>query len=420
MEKVVVYAMGDYWKKNSDKIRGLFDIVACSDRDVKAAAYALGNCFISPEQISQISYDKIILGCKQRGVREMLVVQYGLPADRIFYYDEILNNVIRQRGKNAKKHVEHLTVVIPTYNRQQRLKRTLDILEKQSESDFDVIILDNCSDYDLSQVIDRRPFSFKNRIRIVSNRTNIGMVSNLANAFIQKMDGWVWMLSDDDIPSIYAVEDIYKEIEQCSNTGVIHFSTCEWDMYLNNNTKDFKSLHELMEFYRNIMMKSASEFNYSGDFIYFSNKVYNMKYVKAYYEEIFFYSYSGVPQLVPILFMLDGNTAGLRVSNIKIVVYDSNEENHWNWIKTMSGMRIITDFPLRLDGEDRKMLYRIIMGSYIDELIGSIDKSNMEFDIGQIEKIYEEVYQFSLDDKERRACKAKIGKLKEMMKTERK
>lgn len=418
-EKVVIYALGDYWKKNSDKISGLFDVVACSDRDEKAIAYAMGRQFISPNQICGVLYDKIILGCRRRGVREVIAIQYNLPVDKIFYYDEIFEKGTVQRHKNVKDHTEHLTVVIPTYNREQRLKRTLDILEIQSDDDFDIIILDNCSEYNVEQVLNKREIGFRNRVEIVHNKANIGMAVNLANAFIQKRDEWVWMLSDDDIPSVYAVEYIYEEIERCINIGAIHFSICEWDIYIKDGAKDFKSLHELIEFYRCIIEEKPKEFNYSGDFIYFSNKVYNMKYVKPYYEKVFFYAYSGVPQLVPILFMLNEKTAEVRISNKKIVTYDTAEGDHWDWIKTMSGMRIITDFPLDLDNDDRKLLYRIIMGDNIDTLIDSVNENRMEFDVGQIEKIYEEVYQYSLDVEARYACQAKIRALRDRIIIER-
>lgn len=418
-EKVVIYALGDYWKKNSDTINDLYDVVACSDRDEKAAIYAMGKCFIDPNQISNTPYDKIILGGGKRGLREIIAIQYHLLVDKIFYYDEIFEKGIDQRYRNVKEHAEHLTVVIPTYNREQRLRRTLDILEIQSDGDFDIIILDNCSEYKVDHVLDKRDVGFKNRVEIVQNKANIGMAINLANAFIQKRDGWVWMLSDDDVPSAYAVENIYDEIERCNNIGAIHFSIGEFDKYLKYGAKDFKSLHELMDFYRCIRADKIKGFDYSGDFIYFSNKVYNMKYVKAYYEKIFFYAYSGVPQLVPILFMLNEKTAEVRISNKKIVAYDATEGDHWDWIKTMLGMRIITDFPLDLDNDDRKMLYRIIMGNNIDYMVDSVNEDSMEFDVGQIKKIYEEVYQYSLDDEERCACQAKIRELEDRIIMER-
>ncbi len=414
-EKVIVYALGDRWKMCSDIIVDQYEVVACSDRNEKAAEYANGYTFVNPDQISNLFYEKIILGCKQRGVRENIVMQYGWQADKIFYYDEIFQDGISKREKSAKKHREYLTIVIPTYNRKKRLIRTLDILEMQSDKNFDIILLDNCSDYDVKEVLEKRESGFRDRVTIVHNKVNIGMAANLANAFIQKTEGWVWMLSDDDIPSIYAVEDIYEEIEQCSHTGIIHFSICNWFTYMKNGGRKFQSLHELMNFYRLIISDKESDEDYSGDFIFFSNKVFNMKYIQRYYEKIFFYAYSGVAQLVPILFMLSENIACMKMSNTKIVACDVADGDHWNWIQTVLGMRIITDLPLDLDEDDKKVMYRVIMGNYTNNLIANIKESNREFDIRQIEKVYDEVYQYTLSDEEKCEYHSKIKELKNSM-----
>ena len=61
-ERVIVYALGINWKKYKEQINKLFDIVACSDQNQEAAEYAVEYPFILPDQISKISYDKIIVG----------------------------------------------------------------------------------------------------------------------------------------------------------------------------------------------------------------------------------------------------------------------------------------------------------------------------------------------------------------------
>lgn len=412
-EKVIIYALGQYWKKYSAKLISRYDIVACSDKDEKAALYAKGYPFVRPDQIGGMSYDNIILGCKGRGTRESLAVQYGLPADKIFYYEEVLGNQIRKKEKKRREHAQKLTVVIPTYNRKQRLQRTLDLLKMQSEDDFNMILLDNCSEYSVEEIVGKREKTFRDRITVVHNKANIGMAANLANAFVQKTEGWVWMLSDDDLPSVYAVEDIYGEIEQSGQAGVIHFSIFDLSAHLGGNGKVFYSLHELMDFYDKILSDEKDTDDYSGDFIYFSNKVFQMEYIKKYYEKIFCYAYSGVPQLVPILFMLNESAAAMKVSNKKIVSYDSAGGDHWDWIKTVSGMRIITDFPLSLSTGDRKTLYRLIMDDYIDRMVGNIGKNGSEYAVGQIKKIYDEVYCHSFSEKQKQNYQRQIKALME-------
>ena len=46
-----------------------------------------------------------------------------------------------------------LTVLIPTYNRKERLTQTLDCLSKQTNRSFQIVITDNCSDYDVNELI---------------------------------------------------------------------------------------------------------------------------------------------------------------------------------------------------------------------------------------------------------------------------
>ena len=412
-EKVIIYALGYYWKNFFSKISAQYDVVACSDKNENAVAYAKGYPFVNPGQICDMCYDRIIIGGKSRGIREILVLQYGLPLNKIFYYDELFGSQMIKRKKRIRKHTQHLTVVIPTYNRKQRLQRTLDILELQSDGDFDIILLDNCSEYNVENVLDNKGEAFRNRVTVVHNKANIGMAANLANAFIQKREGWVWMLADDDMPTMYAVEDIYEEIEQCHDVGMIHFSILDMSVYMGSNEKTFYSLHELMDFYEGILWRREETDNFSGDFIYFSNKVYNMAYIKKYYEKIFYYAYSGIPQLIPVLFMLDEGVAGMRISNKKVVGYESPEGDHWNWLKTISGMRIITDFQLTLSQEDRKTFYRLIMSNYIDRLLNNVDINDLDYAIRQIRKLYDEVYCHILNDKEKDEYELKIEALME-------
>lgn len=408
-DKVIVYGLGYYWKEKFDEISTLFDIIACSDQDEKASKHVREYPFILPDQISKFSYDKILLGCKRRDVRETIILKYNIPADRIFYWNELFEE---KREKRMVDYEQKLTIVIPTYNRKLRLKRTLDLLELQSNRDFEIVILDNRSDYSIEELLANRRYDFRNEIKVVHNKANIGMAANLANAFIQQLEGWVWMLSDDDLPSIYAVEDIHEEIENAHHIGVINFLIYDISGKVTDNGGTFGSLHDLLDFYRGIISNGCNEEECNGDFIYFSNKVYNTFYIKQYYQQIFTYAYSGVPQLIPVLLMLNEGTANMRISNKKIVAYDGADGDHWDFIKTILGMRTITDIPLDIDEKDRSTLYRLILHNYLDFLIKDIRRETEDFDVRQIEKIYEEVYQYSFSEEEKADYKNKVALLK--------
>jgi glycosyltransferase involved in cell wall biosynthesis len=407
-EQIIVYALGDYWKNDYEKIREKYDILACCDQNPKAEVLAGEYRFITPEQIAELPCDKIILACKRRGIREFLVVQYHIPVHKIFYFEEVFGNSGYRTISCPKNYSFALTIVIPTYNRKERLRRTLDVLENQTCDNFNIIILDNNSDYNVNDVIQNREKKFQNRIKLVHNKRNIGMLGNLASAFVQETEGWLWTLSDDDIPSLYAVEDICDEIEKAGEIGAIHFSIQDLYAYVQDG-KEFSSLPEFLSFYKHVM-EAAPRIEYGGDFIFFSNKVYNLKYVKDYCDKIYFYIYSGVPNVIPILFMLNDKKARVRISDKKIVQYDMPNGDHWDWYSTVMGMRIISDFPFDLDKESWKTLYRVIIPTYWSFLYWISNERKLDDEI--LEKIYDEVYSKFLTDNEKADYQLQLDKIR--------
>jgi glycosyltransferase involved in cell wall biosynthesis len=409
-EQVIVYALGEYWKTNAEKISEKYDIIACSDRNPEAAGLAGEYPFVLPEKMTDMSYDWIILACKRRGVREDIVLKYHVPIQKVLYFDEITGYTERNAAPGSKKYSFSLTVVIPTYNRKERLNRTLDILELQTCDNFKVIILDNDSDYDVNDVIVGRDTKFRERIKLVHNKRNIGMHGNLASAFVQETEGWLWTLSDDDIPSLYAVEDICEEIERNRETGAILFSILDLHSQVQEG-RIFQNLRELLSFYKS-MMEANPKTYYDGDFIYFSNKVYNLEYIKNYCDKVFLYTYTGVPQLVPILFMLYEETASVCISNKKIIQYDSPDGNHWNWAETVLGMRIISDFPFDLDVTSQKTLYRLIVPSY-QILLKEVARKRTKNDTKFLDMTYQDIYRYLLSEEEKKDFKQKLDDLRE-------
>lgn len=412
-ESILVYALGTYWRNNINEIKSRYKIIGCSDQNPQMSNRVKDYKFILPEELSKYSNIKIVIGCiKQEGMRERVALKYNIHAQRIFYWDEIFSDSSKP-VKKKQNHSEKLTVVIPTYNRKKRLKRTLDLLEMQTDNDFKIVILDNCSDYDINEILENRNNAFCERIEIIHNKINIGMAANIANAFLQGIDGWMWLLADDDIPSVYAIENIYNEIEHSSELWAIHFLYHGFSKYMTNKNKDFKNLHEVLHFYKEIIAQGMRLEWCNGDFIYLSNKIYNMKYIYNYCQDICLYAYSGVPHLVPILFMLNSDAGILRISQNELVVWDAPDGGHWDYIKTLSGMRIVTDFPLELSDEEKGILYNLFLYSYMDSLLDDVEEKTFDYDIGQIDKIFSEVYRYCLDERERKHYFEKIEKMKE-------
>lgn len=401
-ESVVVYALGNHWRQNRKEIEEGYDIIACSDRDPNASERVGNHRFVEPEQLCGLSFDKIIFGClKKAGLRERIALQYQIPPQKIFYYEEVFGDCVRKQYVEKREHTEKITVVIPTYNRQKPLGRTLDLLQMQTDQDFNVIILDNCSDYDVYSVVRDREQAFRDRVTVVRNRVNIGLSANVANCFVQGVDGWLWTLGDDDIPSVYAIQDIYEEIESSTGIGAIDFCICGCDEYLLRGYRDFGNLHEMLRFYRESVAQGQDINAWNSDFLYLSNKVYNMKCILKYCGEVVRYAYCAGPHLIPILYMLDAGEAFVRLTTKRIVAYDAPGGKPWNCVKILPGIRIISDIPLSLDETERCTLYQLLIHMYQDALLEDVAEESLEHDLWQIEKLYYEILDFCLNDDEK-------------------
>lgn len=411
-EKVIIYGLGKCWDDNWKEIIKDYEVVCCVDKNADKEKNAKGFIFCEPGQITQYEYDKLIICIYETrtAIREEIILLWDLPAEKIYYYQELYGHYCGRPEKWCIESANMLTVVIPTYNRKRCLARTLDLLERQTYRNFRVVILDNDSDYNTSEILEGRGQEFQKRIEIRKNNANIGMSGNLAMSFLQADEGWMWTLSDDDIPSVYAVEMIMQEVEKNKDIGAFMFSIYEMGMHMDGEAQYINSLAELARFYQRF--EEIEGLNLNGDFIFFSNKVYNMNRIKKYMEKVFTYSYTGVPQLMPFLFMLDEQASAVMISNKKIVTYSLPENGYWNRIRISLGMSTITDLPLLcVDCEDKKMLYRLIMISP-QAMLTVAEEDITEENIRVLEKLYDNIYKIYLNEEECREYLARIAAMR--------
>src|SRR3990167_7894784 len=88
-----------------------------------------------------------------------------------------------------------VTVIIPTYNRFELLKKALVSVLNQSFEDFEVLIIDDCSQDQTSRIPE---YSADSRIRYIKNDRNKGM-SAVRNIGIRNSKGtYIAFLDDDD------------------------------------------------------------------------------------------------------------------------------------------------------------------------------------------------------------------------------
>ena len=102
------------------------------------------------------------------------------------------------------------SIVIPTYNRAYDLQFALYCVLRQSFSDFEVVVSDNCSRDDTESIVNK----LKNKkIRYFRNKKNIGMIPNQKKAIEYAKGKYVFLHGDDDF-FLYkdSLQKIYEEI----------------------------------------------------------------------------------------------------------------------------------------------------------------------------------------------------------------
>ena len=119
-----------------------------------------------------------------------------------------------------------LIISIPTYNRPERLLRTVNALLPQIVDGSRIEIFDNASDRELGDlwVLQR---NFPDKLRITRNVANVGGAANIIRC-VESVDAeWVWVLGDDDAPFETAVATILEKIQHASHTCMINFAS-DW------------------------------------------------------------------------------------------------------------------------------------------------------------------------------------------------
>ena len=110
-----------------------------------------------------------------------------------------------------KEHL--LTIAIPTYNRPEQLRSTLEIVLPQIEKENRVrlLILDNHSAISAIQVLTDMGVSESEQVRVIRHPYNLGGLANSMRCFELCETEWLWVLADDDKVSVDAVETIMAD-----------------------------------------------------------------------------------------------------------------------------------------------------------------------------------------------------------------
>jgi glycosyltransferase involved in cell wall biosynthesis len=95
-----------------------------------------------------------------------------------------------------RKREPLVSVCIPTHNRGDLLKESIESVLSQTLADFELIVSDNASEDHTSEVVSS---CTDDRIRYIRNRRNIGLINNFNQCLAQAQGRYVTVFHDDDL-----------------------------------------------------------------------------------------------------------------------------------------------------------------------------------------------------------------------------
>lgn len=118
------------------------------------------------------------------------------------------------------KNNNFLCICIPTYNRAQKLdnqlSRLIEVLKNPKYTERVSILISNNGSCDNTTGVAKRrideAYRYKISIKLIGFESNVGFDKNLINCYVRSEAQFLWFLSDDDIPSISAIEIILNSI----------------------------------------------------------------------------------------------------------------------------------------------------------------------------------------------------------------
>ncbi len=141
-----------------------------------------------------------------------------------------------------------VSVILTTYNRKELLQETIQGVLDQTFSDFELIVVDNCSNYDFLTLI--KSFNDK-RIRAFQNQNN-GIIAVNRNVGIRKAKGEYLAFCDDD--DIWLPQKLEKQLKlikdlKLENEKILIYTNCinfSEKTSKFTNKKEIKTINDLV------------------------------------------------------------------------------------------------------------------------------------------------------------------------------
>lgn len=148
------------------------------------------------------------------------------------------------------KQEKLLSILIPTYNREEYLMKNLNILLSQINEEIaekiEIIISDNCSDDNTFEKL--LELKEKNEIlKISKNEKNIGADKNFYKLIMESQGKYLWLFGDDEFLLEKGLEKVIYYLEKEKNIGLFHIK--------NSSKKNFLIYEDKVKYMKKVNYK---------------------------------------------------------------------------------------------------------------------------------------------------------------------
>jgi len=119
------------------------------------------------------------------------------------------------------------SIIIPTYNRADLIKITLDSVLAQNYPYYEIIVVDNCSTDNTAEVL--QPLVDAGEIRFIRHEQNLGRSQSRNTGFENARYDWVMFLDSDDLMAEGALSFLASKARDYPQAGIIGGSYLQID-----------------------------------------------------------------------------------------------------------------------------------------------------------------------------------------------
>lgn len=127
-----------------------------------------------------------------------------------------------------EKETPKVTIVLPTYNGQKFIRESIESVLAQSMEDFELIIVDDCSNDD-TNAIAAEYAQRDGRVRVIRNEINRKLPASLNRGFEEAKGEYLTWTSDDNLYEKNALEEMCRVLNAEPEVGLVYCDYNEID-----------------------------------------------------------------------------------------------------------------------------------------------------------------------------------------------